>query len=134
MKIIKSRCRLGVAMVLICSLPFGVMAQQTVSGGQSDAVPAQTAAVAPQQGLDNPFGVAADIGALADLRGGAEINRTEMTLSGTTSGNVADQVITGSNVISAGSFASMSGIPLVVQNSGANVLIQNAVIVNVKME
>ena len=56
-----------------------------------------------------------------------------MQLAGTTSGNSATQVVTGSNAISAGSFANMSGLPVVIQNSGANVLIQNAVIVHVQM-
>jgi hypothetical protein len=42
--------------------------------------------------------------------------------------------LTGSNSIAAGSFANMSGLPLVVQNSGANVLIQNAVIINLQMQ
>jgi hypothetical protein len=47
---------------------------------------------------------------------------------------VADHVATGANTIAGGAFSGMSGLPLVVQNSGANVLIQNAVIVNVKMQ
>ncbi len=57
---------------------------------------------------------------LATYRGGASITNSEMTLSGLTAGNTAV-------------FANMSGLPLVVQNSGANVLIQNAVILNLQM-
>lgn len=71
---------------------------------------------------------------LADQRGGASITRSEMTLAGTTADNTAINVATGSNTITAGAFANMSGLPLVVQNSGANVLIQNAVIVNLQMQ
>lgn len=75
--------------------------------------------------------------AAADLdqhRGGTQIVKNDMTLSGTTADNVAQQVNTGSNAISAGAFANMSGIPVVIQNSGANVLIQNAVIVHLQLE
>jgi hypothetical protein len=56
-----------------------------------------------------------------------------MKLAGTTAGNTAIDVATGTNTISAGAFSNMSGLPLVVQNSGANVLIQNAVILNLQM-
>jgi hypothetical protein len=49
-------------------------------------------------------------------------------------GNTAVNVVTGSNSIDAGSFANMQGIPVVIQNSGANVLIQNATIVNLQLK
>jgi hypothetical protein len=42
--------------------------------------------------------------------------------------------MTGANTIDAGSFANMSGIPVVIQNSGANVLIQNATIINLQLK
>jgi len=53
-------------------------------------------------------------------------------LNGTLSDNVANKVSTGSNTISDGSFASSSGLPTVIQNTGANVLIQNATVLNVR--
>ena len=70
---------------------------------------------------------------LATYRGGASITNSEMTLSGLTAGNTAVNVVSGTNTIGMGAFANMSGLPLVVQNSGANVLIQNAVILNLQM-
>lgn len=70
---------------------------------------------------------------LADYRGGSELASSEMRLAGTTADNSATNVVTGANSISAGSFANMSGIPVVIQNSGANVLIQNATIVNLHL-
>jgi hypothetical protein len=70
---------------------------------------------------------------LADFRGGSEMASSEMRLAGTTADNSATNVATGANTISAGSFANMSGIPVVIQNSGANVLIQNATIVNLHL-
>lgn len=70
---------------------------------------------------------------LERLRGGTAVHN-DMDLSGITSGNSAFHVNTGNNTIDAGSFANMSGIPVVIQNSGANVLIQNATIVNLQMK
>ena len=52
----------------------------------------------------------------------------------TTADNSARNVTTGENTIGTGSFSNMSGLPIVIQNSGANVLIQNAVILNVQMD
>jgi len=39
----------------------------------------------------------------------------------------------GSNVVSGSAFGSSAGLPTVIQNSGNNVLIQNATIVNIRM-
>ncbi|WP_229459344.1 hypothetical protein [Massilia cavernae] len=54
-------------------------------------------------------------------------------LSGVVTNNTAINVVTGNNTIDSGSFANMSGIPMVIQNSGANVLIQNATVVNLQL-
>lgn len=81
----------------------------------------------------NGFGVSLADDRLQANRGGSEMMKTEMSLSGSTAQNNAEQVVTGSNAISAGSFANASGIPIVIQNSGANVLIQNATILNLQM-
>jgi hypothetical protein len=79
------------------------------------------------------FGTALASEQLAEFRGGSELASSEMRLTGTTADNSATNVATGANTISAGSFANMSGIPVVIQNSGANVLIQNATIVNLHL-
>jgi hypothetical protein len=70
---------------------------------------------------------------LAGYRGGTDLVRNDMTLNGTTADNSARNVNTGDNTISSGSFANMNGLPVVIQNSGANVLIQNAVILHLQM-
>jgi hypothetical protein len=57
-----------------------------------------------------------------------------MKLNGAVSGNSAMAVTTGANVITEGAFSNASGLPTVIQNSGANVLIQNATIVNVQFK
>ncbi|MBT2325563.1 hypothetical protein J7E62_24835 [Variovorax paradoxus] len=79
------------------------------------------------------FSKPVDSAVLAGYRGGSQLVHNEMELSGTTADNTARNVNTGSNAISAGSFANMTGLPVVIQNTGANVLIQNAVILHLQM-
>lgn len=70
---------------------------------------------------------------LADKRAGSDTVSNNMDVAGSVSSNVASNVVTGANAISAGSFANAAGLPVAIQNSGANVLIQNATIINVQM-
>lgn len=96
-----------------------------------------TALPAPAEPLaaaDHGFGAPVPATQLAEARGGSFQAENHMTLTGTTSGNSAQNVVTGNNAIESGSFDHMSGLPVVIQNSGANVLIQNAVIVNLQMQ
>jgi hypothetical protein len=81
---------------------------------------------------DAVFGLAVDPTSLADLRGGTQIVDNDILVNGRIEDAIADNVLTGNNAVTAGSFANASGISTVIQNTGANVLIQNAMIVNVK--
>jgi hypothetical protein len=99
---------------------------------------AQPVAPAPApanvDGMD--FGQAADLGKLEQSRGGTDTsNVTNNTrISGTVNDNNAINVVTGNNTIDAGSFANMAGIPVVIQNTGANVLIQSSTTVNLQFK
>lgn len=53
---------------------------------------------------------------------------------GSVQNNTAVDVVSGHNTITNGAFSSVSGFPLVVQNSGANVVIQNSTIVNIGLQ
>ena len=101
------------------------------------AVKAQTAVPQADEGMQPGhaagFSSAVALTTLENQRGGTQAMSTDLKLSGTTAGNTASHVVTGTNDISAGAFANMSGLPVVIQNSGANVLIQNAVIVNLQL-
>ncbi len=100
------------------------------------AFPAQAIAETPQGGarpVSGLFDKPVAMTALDKYRGGSDLVQNDMKLMGTTAGNTATDVTTGSNVIGTGSFSNMSGLPLVIQNSGANVLIQNAVILHLQM-
>jgi hypothetical protein len=70
---------------------------------------------------------------LANQRGGSETHLNQNNATGTVSGNVASQLNTGSNTISESAFSNTNGIPIVIQNSGNNVLIQNSTILNLTL-
>jgi hypothetical protein len=89
-------------------------------------------AVAPPHGVAG-WGPGIDSAALAKLSGGTDVTET-MTLNGTVANNSVDHVVNGANVISSGSFTGAMGLPMVIQNSGNAVLIQNATIVNVQFQ
>jgi hypothetical protein len=102
-------------------LAFQAGAQAPATGANDDITPA---------GMGLPLSESA----LGDLRGGTDTTVNDMRLSGETASNTAINVSTGSNAVSSGAFSAMSGIPVVIQNTGANVLIQNAVILNLQVQ
>lgn len=113
----------------VLALPLGALAADP-----QPADPASRAATpAPPLRAAEPPGAAADA-LLEGVRGGSDLTVIDTKLSGAVTGNAATNVSTGWNVIQGGSFANMSGIPIVVQNSGANVLIQNATVINLQLK
>ena len=82
----------------------------------------------------NPFGSKPMVAAvLATKRGGDRVFN-DAQLKGVVADNQASNLTTGMNVISDGAFSGASGLSTVIQNSGNNVLIQNATIVNVQLK
>lgn len=71
---------------------------------------------------------------LEQSRGGAELNLYDIKSDGVVRDNQAYNLSTGSNFIADGSFAGVAGFSTAVQNSGNNVLIQNATIINVQVQ
>ncbi len=71
---------------------------------------------------------------LGALRGGADTVTNTMRLDGAVTSNTAINVQSGANAINNGSFSNASGLPTAIQNSGANVLIQNATIINIALQ
>jgi hypothetical protein len=113
--------------------PAEAQASQSGAVQQPAKQEAQAAAVPAKSGLSLDFGPAADLGKLEQSRGGTE-TKNDMKLDGVVTGNSATNVSTGANMIDNGAFSNMSGIPVVIQNSGANVLIQSATIINVQFK
>lgn len=123
---------LGLCFCVLC----GVAAVDAV-GAQPPApaattTPVATTATTAPVDVDG-LGRSVDAGVLAASSGGTDVSQ-DMTLNGTVSNNNADHVLTGANVISSGSFNGAAGVPMVIQNSGNNVLIQNATIINVQLQ
>ncbi len=79
------------------------------------------------------FGQTADARALEKLSGGSDVSN-DMTLHGNVSNNSTDNTTTGFNSIASGSFSGAVGLPMVIQNSGNGVLIQNATIISVQFQ
>jgi hypothetical protein len=129
--------------VVLASGWLGAQARPPEQAGAASAAVPRTFTVAPGEApapvlapLPALHGRAANaIGddRLAELRGGTDTPWSDMKLGGTVGNNVATNVVTGANIITDGAFSNASGLPMVIQNSGANVLIQNATIVNLQM-
>jgi hypothetical protein len=127
----------SIAVLALLSAPaFAGPAEAQVSQAQAPARQdaKQDAAAPARAGLSLDFGPAADLGKLEQSRGGAAETKNDMKLDGVVTGNSATNVSTGANMIDNGAFSNMSGIPVVIQNSGANVLIQSATIINVQFK
>lgn len=149
MKLIRSSCT-----ILLCAwLPHAQAAMDdqnshapvAAGAGAGIATQPQTGtvvpalALAPAPGHTTEGGLSARFphatpAALEQLRGGSDAVASDTRLQGATTGNSATNVVTGHNVIQSGSFANAAGVPVVIQNSGANVLIQNATVVNLQFQ
>lgn len=94
----------------------------TVAVLDRDAIP---------HGVDG-IGATVDADRLSGLRGGEKSVDNRILVDGRVSDNVAEKVVSGANAIGGGAFGNATGINTVIQNTGSNVLIQNAMIVNVQ--
>ena len=100
--------------------------------------PALAASIAPARPKpDEParvdrFGARVPADSLATLRGGDGSIDNRNNVNGRVTDNVADGVVSGNNTLGDNAFSGASGISTVIQNTGSNVLIQNAMIVTVK--
>ncbi|MDB5952998.1 MAG: hypothetical protein JWR65_4853 [Massilia sp.] len=80
------------------------------------------------------WGTPAQQAKLSRSRGGTDTVSNDASLGATVSNNMANNVSTGDNVINGGSFANATGLTMVIQNTGANVLIQNATVINLQLK
>ncbi|MGI4720452.1 MAG: hypothetical protein ACRYGO_04380 [Janthinobacterium lividum] len=80
------------------------------------------------------WGEAASGERLGRTSGKDDTIHNEATLGGTVGNNTAINTVSGNNIIDSGSFANAQGLPMVIQNSGSNVLIQNATVINLQLQ
>lgn len=92
-------------------------------------------AATPQAKAVHVEGLGQSVGSeiLAKSSGGTDTTEI-MTLNGTVSDNSTEHSVTGSNVLGNGAFNGAAGVPMVIQNTGNGVLIQNATIINVQFQ
>ena len=91
--------------------------------------------VSPPTGQVDLFGSPAVMTESLDgFRGGADLYLNDIKSDGIVRDNQASNLTTGNNWVSEGSFTGASGFPTVIQNSGNNVLIQNATIINLQVQ
>ena len=95
--------------------------------------PAPAVKLAQARGALPGFGASVTPAVLADLSGGTNVAQN-ININGSVSNTTTQDVGTGMNWIGGGAFGSAAGLPMVIQNSGISVLIQNATAVNVQMQ
>ena len=108
---------------------------------------APQAFAADAAGKNSQFGSEQAIAAeqLDQSRGGAATTNNNITtitntntntnnVNGTVDHNSATNVVSGNNRIDGGAFTGTSGFPMVIQNSGSNVLIQNSTIITLELK
>ncbi|MNT66381.1 hypothetical protein D3C72_2044420 [compost metagenome] len=110
------------------------MAAARAASGAAPDTAAITAQPTAATSLFGGVAKAVPVSKLDDIRGGAEVTVNDMRLHGTVADNAAVNILSGTNNIADGAFSNAAGIPTAIQNSGSNVLIQNATIVNVQFK
>lgn len=115
-----SMIALGIALAATCGSPGSVQAEETQEA-------------TPEIGSLKLGRKVIDTAVLAEQRGGADTHLSDIRAVGSVSEVQAYDLSTGHNTVTEGALAGTSGIPMLIQNSGNGVLIQNAVIVNVEV-
>ncbi|MCV2218395.1 hypothetical protein [Thauera sp. Sel9] len=109
---------LGIALAFSCSAP------DSAHASEPEGSPASLTG----------FGRIIDTEVLDTQRGGSDVHLSEIHASGAVSEVQAYDLVTGHNIVSDNALAGAAGLPMVIQNSGNGVLIQNAVILNVQVQ
>lgn len=121
-------CRVAAVAVLAALQAMAWASPPSVDPGPAGNAGATSTSTRGAVGL----GEVVDDDALAGLSGGEAALIVSVDNRGTVSGNSASDLVSGDNLVSDGAFANAAGLSTVIQNSGANVLIQNGTSVNVR--
>ena len=84
--------------------------------------------------LSEGFGAALPDSDLGAQRGGQDQYLNDMKLYAQLNDNKAISNVTGGNIVTQDAFAGAKGFATVIQNSGNNVIIQNATILNLRLQ
>ena len=119
---------------MILAVTLAAASQPAWSDTSAPPAAAQQGATLARQERGDGFDKPVTEARLAAWRGGMDVVDNTMKLQGTVAGNTANNVASGMNTISSGAFSNAAGLPVAIQNSGANVLIQNATIINLQLQ
>ncbi|NYT79860.1 hypothetical protein H0A71_23125 [Alcaligenaceae bacterium] len=98
------------------------------------SVPAVAVATSTSLEVMKPFGEPVPELVLSEYRGASGIIFNTNNLDAHLHDNEAYNNVTGNNQLTDQAFSGASGLPTVIQNSGNNVIIQNASIINVTIQ
>ncbi|MBI2277663.1 MAG: hypothetical protein HYU74_09950 [Dechloromonas sp.] len=113
--------------LILGALCFSVVSPLSAQADENEAL-------APT-GLTESIGdVVVDAAILDEARGGADLELYDIKSDGLVTNNQAYNLTTGNNWVTDGSFAGAGGFSTVIQNSGNNVLIQNATIIKLQVQ
>lgn len=115
----------------VCVLPALAGAEEVAV--ETTPEPAPAAAVAPVAAFESGLDEIVSEELLATARGGSDLHVNQNNLEAILEDNVASNLTTGDNTITEGAFTNTMGIPMVIQNSGNNVIIQNSTILNLEL-
>jgi len=123
-------CRLHA--VLLASAALIAPPPAAAEGTDLAAAIAASAATATPS-VDDRLGSALSDTRLSAQRGGQDAQLSEIKAKSTVTDNSAHHLTTGTNTITEGAFGHVSGMPMVIQNSGNNVSIQNSTVLNLQL-
>jgi hypothetical protein len=119
----------GLAWAMVITAPLAT-AQVTYV---EPVVPAFASETTVPPRADDRLGSALSDNRLSAQRGGQDAQLSEIKAKSTVSENSAHHLTTGTNTITEGAFGHVSGMPMVIQNSGNNVSIQNSTVLNLQL-
>ncbi|MFA9441715.1 hypothetical protein ACDA63_18960 [Uliginosibacterium sp. sgz301328] len=120
MKSTLSMLALALALVILLGGANSARADGDGTGGRTASLPFAAKAM--------------DDSMLETQRGGADHTLSDIRSYGSVADVTTVDAVTGYNVVREGSVTGNAGMPLLIQNSGNGVLIQNAVILNVQVQ
>lgn len=121
----------------IAALAFLLLPLSATASAEDDDMPSialNNSAPPGYTQIDAVFGAVVSDRELAAQRGGADLHVNENNATAVVQDNVARNLTTGNNTISDNAFSNTNGVPMVVQNSGNNVVIQNSTILNLQLQ
>jgi hypothetical protein len=120
--------------IFMRSLNLPIFALALMAVGISLSQHASADQVATTDIAQDYFGSAVPADTLDALRGGEDQYLNDMKLYAQLYDNKALSNVTGNNIVTQDAFAGAQGYATVIQNSGNNVIIQNATILNLRMQ